>query len=325
MNSDQYRRLPGRSGPIIRNSLWIGAGHLLSVRRNPFSESYRRFYFTDIQAIVLTELPNATEFYGYTAAGLLALTTAALFYTRHPAWGCLCGLAALAALFAGWRTKNCSCYIQTSTSVEKLPSLGRRKQAAIAVARLTAEIEQSQGRASPELLLSPLPPALAPAARVSKLLPPLRHCGGQLHWVAFSLMLLRGAIAIVSLVRLSISMPMAIVTAVVGTSLLILLILAVIQQRRSDLALGIRRTVVAALVFYVASGLASFAVSIYIVIELGPKVASQTALENSPALQAHAIADLAGFLAIGCIGLVLMWRHRRAAVTPPPLELGSGG
>src|SRR5882724_9417293 len=125
MSADQYRRLPGRSGPIIRNSLWIGDGHLLSVQRNPFSESYRRFYFTDIQALVLTELPDAAQFYGYAVASLLVLTAAALFYIQHPVWACLCDIVALAAFFAGWRTNNCACYVHTSTSVEKLPSLGR--------------------------------------------------------------------------------------------------------------------------------------------------------------------------------------------------------
>src|ERR1035438_3817814 len=94
----QYSRMPGRSGLVVRDSLWMSADHLLSVRRNPFSESYRRYYFADIQAIVLTELPNLVAPYGYTAAALLIVTAAALLYTRHPAWATLCTLASLVAL-----------------------------------------------------------------------------------------------------------------------------------------------------------------------------------------------------------------------------------
>ncbi len=322
MNGNQYRKLPGRSGLMIRNSLWIGGGHLLSVRRNPFSESYRRFYFTDIQAIVVTELPNAFELYGYSAAGLLALGTGALFYTRHPVWACVCGLAALAAFFAGWRTKNCACYVQTSTSIEKLPSLGRQKQAAIAVARLTAQIEQTQGRASPELLLTPPPER---PTRAATLPTRLRHCGGQVHWIAFSLMLARGATSGISLGLGTSSMPLAIGSGAVGTLLILALIVAAIQQRRSDLALVIRRTIFAALGFYIASGLASVAVSIYIVVRLGPELATPALMMTSSTLKVYGMVDLAGFLVIGCIGLVLMWRRQRAAGTPPPLTLGSSG
>ena len=83
----QYARLPGRSGFFVSHSVWLSADHVLSVRRNPFSESYRRYYFADIQAIVLTELPNLVAPYGYTVAVLLLVTAAALFYTGHPAWG----------------------------------------------------------------------------------------------------------------------------------------------------------------------------------------------------------------------------------------------
>jgi hypothetical protein len=60
----QYSRLPGRSGFFVSHSLWLSSDHVLSVRRNPFSEAYRRYYFNDIQAIVLTELPNLVAPYG---------------------------------------------------------------------------------------------------------------------------------------------------------------------------------------------------------------------------------------------------------------------
>jgi len=317
----QYRKLPGRSGIFVRHSLWMGADHLLSVRRNPFSESYRRFYFADIQAIVVTELPDLLAFSGYTAAVLVMVTAVALLYTGHPAWGIFCALLSLLSFFLGWRSANCACYLQTSISSETLPSLRRQADAAEAVTQLKTEIERTQGSVSAEVLEAS--PTDTRAGRPSTPKPALRHCTGQVHWIAFSLMLVRGALSAISLKSVA-SIPLGIVAAVVGTTILLLLILAAIQQRNSDLALGVRRLVYVTLAFYIASGLTSFAVSIYIAAHLGPRATSQAMIMEDPALKAYGLVDLIGFLLLGCTGLILMWRHQRTVRTPPPIELGNG-
>jgi hypothetical protein len=319
----QYSRMPGRSGFFVRNSLWMGADHVLSVRRNPFSESYRRYYFTDVQAIVLAEIPDTLEPYGYIAAALLVLTAGALVYTRHPVWGTLSALTALVAFFVSWRSANCAGYLKTSVSIEKLPSLRRRGDAAKTMAMVKAQIERTQGIVNPELLEA-YTPAIS-AGRVVSPQPALRHCGGQVHWMVFALMLVRGVITAISLKGATSSVPLSIVSGVVGSVILLLLVLAAIQQRHSDLALGVRRLVYATLAFYVASGLASFAVSIYIAIRLVPRNANPAMLMNNPAIKAYALVDLVGFCVLGCTGLILMRRHRHAVRTPPPLAMGSGG
>ena len=319
----QYRRLPGRSGLFIRNSLWMGADHLLRVRRNPFSESYRRYYFADIQAIVVTELSNAAEPYGYTAAALLILTAGVLVYTRHPVWGCVCGLIALAAFYASWRSANCACYIETSISAERLASLRRHRDAAKAVALLKPEIEKAQGRVNPEMLVAHVPDART--TRVSTLQPVLRHCGGQVHWLVFALMLVRGVIGAISWQRFQSSFALNIAASIVSTVILILLVLAAIQQRDSDLALGNRRLVYVTLAWYIASGLAGFAVGIYVAYGTARLRVAGANLIANPAMRAYGVFDLAGYFVLGCTGLILMWRHQRSFHTPPPLALGNGG
>jgi hypothetical protein len=316
----QYRRLPGRSGVFVRDSLWMGADHLLSVRRNPFSESYRRYYFADIQAIVITELPNVWAPYGYGVSMFLIAASAALEYVRHPVWAALCAVASLVAFLVSWRSADCACYLQTSVSTELLPSLRRREDAAKAVAFLKVEVERTQGSVSTELLEAP--PSNARAVRAAAAKPALRHCSGRAHWVAFGLMLVRGAIGFVSL-KGAVSLPWSIASGVVGTIILLSLVLAAIQQRHSDLALGVRRLVYVTLATYVVSGLVSFAVSIYIVSQLGPRATSQAIIDN-PALRTYELFDLIGFWVLGCIGLIFMVRHQRALRTPPPLELGNG-
>ena len=52
----EYQRLPGQSSFFIvgvRSKLYLAKDHLLRVNSNGWTENYRRFYFTDIQAIVV--------------------------------------------------------------------------------------------------------------------------------------------------------------------------------------------------------------------------------------------------------------------------------
>ncbi len=318
----QYRRMPGRSGLFVRDSLWMSAGHLLSVRRNPFSESYRRFYFTDIQAIVITDLRDLWAPYGYAAAAFLIVTAATLVYTRHPVWGGLCTIVALAAFIVSRHSADCACYLQTSVSSELLPSLRKRVDAGKAVALLKAEIEKVQGSVSGEVFEAV--PIDSRASRLAKAKPALRHCSGQVHWIAFALILVWGAITSLSL-KGAVSLPLGIAAGALSTVVLLLLILAAIQQRNSDLALSVRRLVYVGLAFYIASGLISFAVSINIAWRLGNGVKGSATIMNNPAFKAFQLIDLIAFSALGCTGLILMWRHTRTLRTPPPLALGNGG
>jgi hypothetical protein len=317
----QYRRLPGRSGFFVRNSLWMSADHLLSVRRNPFSESYRRFYFTDIQAIVITELPNLLAPYGYGVFAFLIAASATLVYTGRPAWAILCALASLVAFLVSWRSADCTCYLQTSVSIELLPSLRRQVDAGKAVPLVKAEIERTQGTVGTEVLEAPASNVRAGRSPVPK--PPLRHSSGVIHWIVFVLMLVRGAITFV-LLKGVVSMPLNIVASGVGTVILLLLVLAAIQQRNSDLALDVRRLIYVGLAFYLASGLASFVVSIYIVSHLRLRAPNQAMIVGNPLLRAFELIDLIGFSMIGLVGLVFMWLHQQTIRTPPPLGLGNG-
>jgi hypothetical protein len=300
----------------------MGPDHLLRVRRNPFSESYRRYYFADVQAIVFTELPNAAAFYGYAAAALLVLIASVLFYTRHPIWGVFCALSSLLGFFLGWRIADCACYLKTSVSTERLPSLRHRGNAAKAMAALKAEVERNQGHVSRDVLEAH--PLVAHATRVVPPTPALRHCGGQVHWILFAMMLVRGAMESISWSKRAPSVPLDIAEGVVGSVILLLVVLAAIQQHRSDLPLVIRRMVYVVLAWEVVIWLTSFAVSIYIAFRLGSKASNLSVMMSNPALKIYQLVDLTGFFILGCTGLILLWRHQRASRTPPPLAQENG-
>ena len=317
--AQEYRRLPGRSGLLIRHSLWMQPDHLLRVRANPFSQQYRRYYFADIQALVLTELPGTAAFYWYAAAISLVFTALMLTYAGHPGWGILPVLLALPALYLAWRVPNCTCYLKTSVSTDKLPAIRHRGAARKAIAMVMGEIERVQGPLSRETLdahatSSLVTPTGAPL--------PASHYGGQLHWILFGLMLFHATMSAVIWITESYSTPIGIVSGAASAATLLLAILAAFKQHRSDMARGVRWVVITTLVLYPLDTIAGVAVSMYLGIQLaskGLKPGNTQALVNHPAFKIVRVADLTWFLVLGCIGLVLLSLHKRSTLTPPPL------
>ncbi|HEY6390420.1 MAG TPA: hypothetical protein VIX89_04015 [Bryobacteraceae bacterium] len=319
--AQKYRRLPSRSGLLIRHSLWMQSDHLLRVRANPFSEQYRRYYFADIQALVLTELPGTAAFYWYAAAISFAFLGGLLVYSRHPVWGTLCGLLALLVFYFGWRVPNCSCYLKTSVGTDKLPAIRHLRAARKAVAMVLLEIEKIQGPLSRETLDAQLASgtAVSPAA-----LPAISHYGGQLHWTLFALMLFHAALSAAIWFMDFYSTPLSVVSGAASAATLLLAILAVFKQHRSDMSRGVCWVVICTLVLYPLNGIANFAVSMYIGIQLaskGQKAGNTQAIINHPAFKIVRLADLTWFLVLGCIGLILLWLHQRTTHTPPPLVI----
>ena len=71
-----YRKFPGRgSGVVNVLTLWEGDTHLLLVNSWPTGESYRRFFFADIQAIILRRTKRRLVF--NIILGVLLLPSAA--------------------------------------------------------------------------------------------------------------------------------------------------------------------------------------------------------------------------------------------------------
>jgi len=319
--AQEYRRLPGRSGLLIRHSLWVQSDHLLRVRSNPFSEQYRRYYFADIQALVLTELPGTAAFYWYAAAISLAFLGGLLVYSVHPVWGIFFGLVALIAFYAGWRVPNCSCYLKTSVSTDKLPAIRHLRAARKAIASLIVETEKVQGTLSRETLDAHHAPGSTPITSGS-IRPPVSHYGGQLHWILFGSMLFHASVSAVVWITGSTSTPVGIIAGAASAATLLFAILAAFKQHRSDMARGVRWAVIATLVLYPLDTIAGLAVSMYIGIQLaskGLKPGNTQAVLNHPAFKIFRVADVTWFLVLGCIGLILLWLHKRSTHTPPPL------
>jgi len=190
----RYRRLPGkRRGILMGSSVWLGPDHLLLVKSARFREDYKRFYFRDIQAIVVAEAPRfhlSTRSLLIGALWLLAflIALAASFLTRSTvAWVLgLCGLALVFAWVYISAVHSCRCRILTAVSSDELPSLYRIWTARRFLARVEPHIAQVQGviegnwaDAAEERQIGPLAEGRLPVGRGAAAMPGMVFLPGE--------------------------------------------------------------------------------------------------------------------------------------------------
>jgi hypothetical protein len=167
----QYKKLPGHRRGFLRGaSVWLGPDHLLLVRSLRFREEYKRYYFRDIQAIVMATAPR---FHISTRAAVLGwLWLIAFSSVSGPArrvafsWATE-GLWALAAvLVIAWLVFSaffsCRCRIFTAVSADDLPSLYRTWTAHRFLRRVQPLIEQAQGALDPARAETVASPVIGP-------------------------------------------------------------------------------------------------------------------------------------------------------------------
>jgi hypothetical protein len=147
----EYRKLPGRGATLTHYvRLYAGADHLLQVASTGFTESYKRFYYRDVQAITLRK-----TYVGKAANALLGATVTVLgvpaLFTSTPVTIVLASLAGFFAIGLGANIAlgaTCICQIRTAVQQEKLASLSRLRRARRALERLKPLITAAQGELS---------------------------------------------------------------------------------------------------------------------------------------------------------------------------------
>jgi len=151
------RRYTGRSFGLISaatSSLWLGKDHLLVIESNGYSEGYKRFYFKDLQALIIRK----TQIWIIRALILAAVAVIFILIavaTRDtpPALYILGGvgvLFALALLYDVLAGPTASCSLRTAVQTEQLPSLNRLRRARKVLNRLRPLIAAAQGSMTAE-------------------------------------------------------------------------------------------------------------------------------------------------------------------------------
>ena len=146
-----YRKLPGaRRTPLRKATLWLAGDHILSRDSHRFSEEYKRYYFKDIQAIIVTTGSTAmSRAMDLVVAIVLALVALSAWRLQSRVAAIAGGVILIAFLIFKLLGPLCNCQLVTAVSRDTLPSLNRLPTAETVLRIIGPLIEQAQREAAP--------------------------------------------------------------------------------------------------------------------------------------------------------------------------------
>ena len=209
-------------------------------------EDYKRFYFSDIQAIITRK--TVVGFVQNLILGVLLGFFFLLVITAEGGWSMFWGIFfAMMLIFLVinlLRGPTCESHLMTAVQTEKLHSLGRLKNAFKAMNRLAPLIEQVQGRVSPENL-DQMPirqveqnSVSIPGQPVKPSKITVKHEKGRAHMILFGLLLFDGSLASLSFFFSHVFLTLA--GSVVSIAMGIFVIIALVKQHDSDMMSAVR-------------------------------------------------------------------------------------
>lgn len=147
-----YRRLKlGGSGLLGRSSFWLGPDHLLVVEVAGAVEKYRRFYFRDIQAVIIQKT-NVRLWWGIGWSVLLLFSLLGFLMSAvgerddvglafSAVFSFFFGLGLFLTFFFG---QTCVVLLRTAVQTQALPNISRRKKATLLLAQLPPAVLAAQ-------------------------------------------------------------------------------------------------------------------------------------------------------------------------------------
>jgi hypothetical protein len=152
-----YRRLCRGYDVLARCSLWLGKDHLLSVSNYGYSEVYKRFYFSDIQAIAVCKTARAAVITALCVAATLVVFALNVGFLGRDGLlpGVILSAPSLLALAINLALgPSCAAQIHTAAHWERLPAMRRLRRARNCLGRIRPLIEEAQGPLSEQMLES---------------------------------------------------------------------------------------------------------------------------------------------------------------------------
>jgi hypothetical protein len=338
-----YRRLPGRGRtPLGSDSLWVGEDHLLLVELRGFTESYRRFYFRDVQAITLRRTGRAGR--AGILLGVLGLVFLGFATDAGPVWnvvwGSVSGLLFLALAVNVALGSSCSCVLRTALQTVPLRSLGRLRRARHVIERLRPHIELAQGTLTPEAILARVREEAGPTGTATATLPftapppvaappvlgrdrPTRHDSGRAHEILAFVLLFSAVAIVVPVLYFHVLLSMALSVVYLGR--MACLVTALARQNHSDLPAPIKTftwTTFGFEIFIMVLGIAATAGVVFKMLDSGaltPTASTPpTPLAMMELMRTNSLYRVSAFLSslvwliLGVRGLLL---HRRLTST----------
>ena len=265
----EYFRLPGKRMLAVWgiDSLWLGKDHLLSIKKRGYVEEYRRFYFADVQSILLDQTGEGTIWnliLGFAAAVcILIFGLAWRVWEWEPggliAWGILTGIFFLGLLINALKGPTCKCFIQTAVQIDPLPSLHRTRAAKKTIQIIRPHIESIQGSVPQQDLLSIQPEYSATAQPLfvkTSGAEQIHHESGSFHFALFGSLVAYAILSVVNLFYRNTALYAGKVAILIA--ILVTMIAAAVRQRNSDMNLTLKRTVWFSLALLIATVLGGY-------------------------------------------------------------------
>lgn len=323
-----YRKLPGTGRRAMGYSkLWQAKDHLLLVTGNTMSETYRRFYFSDIQALQFRK-----NFYGkaynIAFAGLLLLFLAPEMFSSGDK---LIVTRIMAAIWAVLLTVNlikgstCTTTLLTAVQSEPIPSLHRVRNTQRVLRAIVPLIEAAQGPVSGPQTMPSKPTRME---QITTQQPSTRQVArpgsARIHLVLFLLLAVDGMLSFANLHVQHTALTL--LASTLFMAMLLAAIIALIRQIDTDLDVRIKRFTWCCAIYLLLFLGIGYGVTFYLIIQNPSLAASQWDIIRAAAALSPQNTPWIGYLygisaftssALAAIGLWLL-THRRE-----PLPAGS--
>ena len=323
----KYNKLPGSKKGFLfgKYTLWRGADHLLHVFSRFGVEGYKRFYFSDIQAIITRK--TVTGKVQNIIIGCLNLLFLAPFFVFDGSWSIfyliLSGIMFFIMLINLYRGPTCETRLMTAVQNEKLQSLNRLKKTFKVMDSLRPHIQQVQGSLSHEDLMTiPSQPAGRPAPQRSgtpavSQSDAVKHEDGRYHMILFVLLLTDGVLVTSEFIMLHV--VATVLSSLASLFVGIFAIVALVRQHNSDLPGFLRKLTWTTLGFVGATFLVGYVVGMVLAFE-NPAMAynqwkivksiSSLSPWDSALKMGYNILVIGGALFLGLPGLVALKQNQ---------------
>jgi len=329
-SSKEYHRLPGKHKDLVGNSyhLWYARDHLLSVSYRFGEEYYKRFYYKDIQTIIIRKTVMGKIQNGI-MGGMALFFSIMAFFTGNIGAGefgigaVIFGILALATtllllintLLHG---PTCESHIQTAVQKEKLKSLKFLKKAIKAANMIKKHIEPHQDILTAQELRT----ACKATASKEKIV----YTGQALslpqhsntHWALFILLVLLGLFAAYGFFSQTVAVSLIEILLCLGIS--VILVMALVRQAQIRVAGSIRIITWSVFSYICIYFVCGYILFIFFMIKNPTLVHNQWALFKTmaalsplshPLLTGIGIFTISGALILGIGGLFLLKRSYR--------------
>jgi hypothetical protein len=329
-----YTKLPGRglrraifAVTATRCRLWLAADHLLAVDYTIASEEYRRFYFRDIEALIVRRTAKR-QVWNWVLLVLLLITAGPFFalWRSEGSGGFLITALSFTTLWAvvllinTLRGPTCQTHIRTAVQLEELPSLSRLPVARRVLRLIQPLIIEAQGAATPEEVgAAPWMSAESQlGARTGNTPAPkaVRVDRGRLHGALFGLLIAEAILTAVAFVFSD--EPISIFTLLAMLGGCIVCVSALIRQGETDLSSTVRTFAKVALGHYILKCVVGFVyMMIYAIRNPGTPMVTGLEMEGEPWFSEFAVSSAVLGALIGLFGLIALLDHLHRRAAPP--------